>query len=174
VKLGRVRRLLVVVASAAGIGQACGGSVSRDFDSAEPDGGAPADGSTGPSRLDAPDVEDAAVEDEYLVPISDEQLQALRNDTCFSWQTENEPLPLRLMLTVDVSTSMSAPVPTGGESKWEATRAALIEGLADLPALYAFGLLLFPNMTSQPSATARDPSACVATEAMIPINRRPR
>jgi hypothetical protein len=104
-------------------------------------------------------------------------LEALRRMACAGQTARTEPLPAVLMLVVDTSGSMDSNAPGGGGSKWEVTREALRAALGNLPASTGAGVLYYPNMNTQPSDPdgglsnpPRPVTACVRTDAMIPID----
>ncbi|MBN1612472.1 MAG: VWA domain-containing protein [Polyangiaceae bacterium] len=99
-------------------------------------------------------------------PISEADLETLRNGSCSDWSATSTALPSSLMLVVDVSSSMNERV--GGRTKWEITREALIAALNSLPATTEVGLLLYPNEQVQRNGGgSQDVSACVNVDAMI-------
>jgi hypothetical protein len=95
---------------------------------------------------------------------------ALREQACADWSHEPELLPVVVQLVVDVSLSMNERTrATNGRTKWEITREALEEAVANLPESSAVGVLYYPNRATSSSDRPLDVSACVNTSAMIPI-----
>ena len=75
------------------------------------------------------------------------------------------------MLVVDVSGSMQSNPPNGNQSKWVITRDALAVAMDSLPATTAVGIIYYPNLGNTGTGTQPRPtSACVNTNAMIPID----
>ncbi|HWA74211.1 MAG TPA: vWA domain-containing protein [Polyangiaceae bacterium] len=90
--------------------------------------------------------------------------------SCAGLKLEPESLPAVLQIVLDNSLSMNTMTnATGGRSKWAVTREALEETITNLPGNIAIGLLYFPNMNTSAGTTPRDVSACVRTDAMVPI-----
>lgn len=107
-------------------------------------------------------------------PLTDDQFELIQNDSCAGWVAEGESVPSLLQLVVDVSSSMSARAPGTNESKWEVTRDALLEAVvgvngSGLPASVSVGLLFYPNKRAEVRETPQDISACVDTDARVPI-----
>lgn len=68
-------------------------------------------------------------------------------DACTAIDSQANPVPVVLEFVVDVSGTMQSDAAnTDGRSKYEVTRDALIEAIADLPASIAVGLSFYPNM----------------------------
>jgi hypothetical protein len=87
-----------------------------------------------------------------------------------SQEVELGPQALIVELVVDTSASMDQMAPGTNVTKWEVTRDVLQSLIDSLPASLAMGLLLYPNRTDLPmSDTPSDVSACVDTDASIPI-----
>lgn len=104
------------------------------------------------------------------VELTDDQVRDILNAQCTGWSAEGENLPAVLQLVVDVSRSMREGAPGSNRSKWAVTRDALEDAIAQLPASVSVGLLLYPNRgIGQYDSTEREVSACVDTDAMIPI-----
>jgi hypothetical protein len=97
----------------------------------------------------------------------------LRDAACAGWSSEPELLPAVLFLVVDVSGSMESQAPGGGGSKWAITRDALLQAMDALPPSTAVGVIYYPNLAQSPpaSTTARPVTACVNTNAMIPVGQ---
>jgi hypothetical protein len=93
---------------------------------------------------------------------------------CNANEYEPEPTPVILQMVVDVSSSMSnvPPHTTTGQTKWEATRDALIASLDHLPAAAWLGVTFFPNMTTpiRPNGSP-DPSVCIDQSNNLPITK---
>lgn len=96
----------------------------------------------------------------------------IRNSACAGWSAEPEGLPAVLELVVDVSGSMDDDAPGGnGASKWNVTHDALVQGIAQLPATTAAGVLFYPNRDTDGTDTnPQDVAACVNTGALIPVD----
>jgi hypothetical protein len=104
-------------------------------------------------------------------PLTEDQIQQIQDGACAGWSTEGEPLPAVLMLVVDVSGSMEEDAPgPGNASKWEVTRDALSNAIDDLPASSSVGVLYYPNRSTPVNNNPTNASACVNTNAMVPIN----
>jgi hypothetical protein len=73
------------------------------------------------------------------------------------------------MMVIDVSNSMSTPFGTAG-SRWDAERPILIEAVTGMPSTIALGALYYPNMATPAGTQPRPASACVNTQALIPVN----
>ena len=109
------------------------------------------------------------------VPITEDQKKQITGQACAGFATEGETLPSVLELVVDVSSSMRDRAPGTTMSKWEVMRDALLEAIVGvdgpgLPPSIAVGLLFYPNIDYQVKTTPGDVSACVNTNAMVPIN----
>lgn len=110
-------------------------------------------------------------------PLSEEEADELYGDACAGWASEGEAIPSVLQLVVDVSASMGLRAPGTNQTKWEVTRAALLDAIVGdgpgtgLPGSVAVGMLLYPNTPEDtPSSPGeKDINLCVNTEAMIPI-----
>ena len=104
------------------------------------------------------------------VNTSETDLETLRNGSCSDWSATSTALPASLMLVVDVGSSMGqGSDTTGGRTKWDITREALITALNALPATTEVGLLLYPNEQVQRNTGGgtQDVSACVNVDAMV-------
>jgi hypothetical protein len=160
----------LVVGSLAGCGGALDGSgslASRDGGSGsggtvarEPDGSVlpPSDGRVPPLDPGCPGADS-------FVP-------------CVTWSTELEPGPATIEFVVDVSGSMHDLVPnSGGQSKWQVTRAAIRTFIGSLPAADWLGISFFPNRSAtsfdspQPAVACIDPSANVAVAPLDAAQR---
>src|SRR5512133_2589346 len=63
-------------------------------------------------------------------PVSDSEWKQIQDSACNAWAIEPESAPAKLQLIVDVSSSMNQTANgTGNRSKWEVTRAALLEAI---------------------------------------------
>ena len=108
-------------------------------------------------------------------PLTPEEQEIIDNGACDGWSFEPELLPAALELVVDVSSSMSQPAPGSNQTKWEATRDALLEAIVGdengggLPASLHVGLLFYPNRQVTVSENEQDTTACVNTDASVPI-----
>ncbi|MGC4093643.1 MAG: vWA domain-containing protein [Polyangiaceae bacterium] len=102
--------------------------------------------------------------------ITGSTLDDLKKMSCQGWSSEPESLPSLLQFVVDTSGSMDdMTASTMGQTKWERTRAALLTSLDGLPASIGLGMLFYPNMDTARSPTAQAVTACVRTDALIPI-----
>jgi hypothetical protein len=108
---------------------------------------------------------DGVAADGGTEPISETDLETLRNGSCSDWNATSTALPASLTLVVDVSSSMNDD--SGGRTKWDITREALITALNALPATTEVGLLLYPNMRADYGPEAQDASACVNADAVV-------
>lgn len=89
---------------------------------------------------------------------------------CAGTKIEPESLPAVMQIVLDNSLSMNSTTQaTNGQSKWTVTRAALEETIDNLPPNVAVGLLYFPNKDTSAGTTPRDVSACVNTDALVPL-----
>jgi hypothetical protein len=71
----------------------------------------------------------------------------LRNQACTGWSREPELAPAMLQFVIDKSTSMNDSAPsTGTQSKWEATRDALLATYPTLSPSLGVGQFFFPNV----------------------------
>ncbi|HEX4340564.1 MAG TPA: vWA domain-containing protein [Polyangiaceae bacterium] len=98
-------------------------------------------------------------------------LRVLRDAACSKWTAEGAPDPALLMLVVDVSGSMTFADPTsnGMVSKWGVERPILSSTLDGFPSSLGVGVLYYPNKSTPPSTQTRPVSACINTDAMIPV-----
>lgn len=99
----------------------------------------------------------------------------LRAKACVGSNFEPELLPVVLMLVVDNSASMNERPRNSQSTKWEVTRTALAQTIDTMPPTAAVGVLYYPNMNTMPNPqdmldNPRPVTACVNTEAMIPIS----
>ena len=102
--------------------------------------------------------------------IDDGTYTGLVDGACAAQQQELEAIPGVLELVIDVSSSMNQGAPGTNQTKWEATREALLQAVDALPASVAVGMLFYPNtdignVTGEP----KDVDECVNTDAMVPI-----
>jgi hypothetical protein len=80
--------------------------------------------------------------------LTDDQVANLRNSACTGWAREPELAPAMLQFVIDKSTSMNESAPsTGNQSKWEATRDALLATYPTLSPSLGIGEFFFPNAT---------------------------
>jgi hypothetical protein len=111
-----------------------------------------------------------------VTPISQEQSQEIAKSACNAWAIEPEASPSKLILLVDVSSSMNSAAPGSNRSKWEVTRDALVEAVcgvtgSGLSANTAVGLMFYPNMVnSTVSRTPVDQSVCLNTGGITPMD----
>lgn len=103
--------------------------------------------------------------------IDDGTYTSLVDGACAAQQTELEAIPGVLELVIDVSSSMNQSAPgSRNQTKWEATRDALLDAVDALPASVAVGMLFYPNTDiGNVTAEPKDVDACVNTDAMVPI-----
>ncbi|HWA71515.1 MAG TPA: vWA domain-containing protein [Polyangiaceae bacterium] len=107
------------------------------------------------------------------IPITPTQVTSIKNQACAGESVATEALPSVLDLVIDTSSSMNQAAPGGGGSKWEVTRAALLEAVVGvngpgLPAGTGVGLIFYPNKTVNPIPTTAQPvTSCVNTSAMV-------
>jgi hypothetical protein len=121
------------------------------------------DGDGQPDPLTADDFGEAGM------AVTADELEAWRNDSCTGESVEPEPLGATLFLVLDASSSMDATANgTGNQSKWEATRDAMIDAVNTLDDNTALGLLGYPNkvVDRQPGST----DSCVNVDALISLN----
>ena len=105
-----------------------------------------------------------------LADINQGQLDELTNGACVGWSSEGENSPALIDFVVDTSGSMGEPAAnTNGATKWSITASALEHAIETLPRLTDVGMLLWPNMLTDPKNTNPDVHACVNAGAMIPI-----
>jgi len=105
--------------------------------------------------------------DGAATPVSEDDLDAMRDRACTGWVAEPEPLGAGLFMVVDASGSMAAEPPEGGpRSKWEITRDAITEAVGSLSDDTAVGFLAYPN---QPIEGEGNPSMCVNTDALVQL-----
>ncbi len=110
-----------------------------------------------------------------VTPISPTQTQQLLDDACNAESIEPEQMPAKLVLLVDVSSSMSNQAPGTQLSKWEVTRDTLIEAICGVtgPGLddkTSVGLMFYPNMRNTTvSRTAVTDMRCINTQGITPM-----
>jgi hypothetical protein len=168
---------------------ACG---SKDEDAGDPGGAGTAGvGGTvslnvtgGSGGADGGITPGGGARDGGVVVLTPDEVEEIDNAACAGWKSEPEALPSVLELVVDTSLSMNeapngaagpgrpggGPGGGGGQSKWDITRAALLEAIAGLPDTLPVGLFFYPNMANQASDQPRPLSACVNTDEGIPID----
>jgi hypothetical protein len=93
----------------------------------------------------------------------------LRTAACNRWSAEREPEPALIMSIVDVSGTMSQPLPGSSTRKWDIERPVLLQAVAGAPGRMGSGILFFPNMATQPSTSQRPAAACVNLGAMVAV-----
>jgi hypothetical protein len=103
--------------------------------------------------------------------IDDATYDGIVNSACAAQQQELEAIPGVLELVIDVSSSMNEQAPGTNQTKWEATRDALLQAVDALPASVSVGMLFYPNVQiGDPDGTPKDVDWCVNTDAMVPID----
>ena len=76
----------------------------------------------------------------------DENQDGIPDNECAAVWTDTEAVPAILHFVIDKSTSMNESAPsTGSMSKWEATRAALVDAFPNMPSSLAVGEFFYPN-----------------------------
>ncbi|HEY5962198.1 MAG TPA: vWA domain-containing protein, partial [Polyangiaceae bacterium] len=111
-----------------------------------------------------------------VTPITKEQSQEIAKSACNAWAIEPEASPSKLILLVDVSSSMSNKAPGTNRTKWEVTRDALVEAVCGvtgtgLSGNTAVGLMFYPNMVNENvSKTPVEPSVCLNTGGITPMD----
>jgi hypothetical protein len=112
------------------------------------------------------------------IPLTQDQVTAIKHQACVGVAVEGESVPSVLQLVIDVSSSMNDRAPGSMDSKWVATRDALLEAIPGdggsrpgLGASVAVGLLFYPNEVASVSERQQDVSACVNVDAMVPPAR---
>jgi hypothetical protein len=105
-----------------------------------------------------------------IQPLPAGGLDELRDEACTGWNASPEPMPVVLMLVVDVSNSMNDEPPGSNRSKWEITRDALSQAIDELPATAAVGVLYFPNMRTDEYRQEVATERCVNTDELLPID----
>jgi hypothetical protein len=121
------------------------------------------DGDGQPDPLTASDFGEAGM------AVTEDELTAWRNESCTGQSVEPEPLGATLFLVLDASSSMDAEAAgTGNQSKWEATRDAMIDAIGDLDDSTAVGLLGYPNKVVDRVPGSTD--SCVNVDALISLN----
>jgi len=157
---------LLAALGATALAMACGGEKdggSDDVNSSDISAGLDSDGSTNNPDFDASEG--------GKVDLTSEQIQDIEQASCTGWSAEGENLPATLELVVDVSFSMTEQAPGTNQSKWEVTHDALRDAVDALPASVAVGVLYYPNMDVQLSATSQPIDACVNIDEMVPIQQ---
>lgn len=113
-------------------------------------------------------------------PLTDEELEALRDSACAGWSFEPELQPSVLQMVIDVSGSMDLPPENGGtETKWVTTREALRDTVETLPGTISLGAVYYPNMDTQTNCTGGndpcdpgdpvDPGECVNLSTLVDV-----
>lgn len=111
-----------------------------------------------------------------VTPITKEQSDEIAKSACNAWAVEPESSPAKLVLLVDVSSSMSENAPGTNSSKWVVTRDALVEAVCGVngPGLsdnIAVGLMFYPNMVNNNvSRTPVGPEVCLNTGGITPMD----
>ena len=101
--------------------------------------------------------------------VTEDELLAWRDQACTGWSAEPEPLGATLFLVLDASSSMDATANgTGNQSKWEATRDALIDAIGTLDDTTALGLLGYPNKVVD--RVPGNTESCVNVDALISLD----
>lgn len=100
------------------------------------------------------------------IGLTNEEVDAILGAGCSGWSAEGESIPAVLQLVVDVSGSMEWQSPGSFESKWDVTKVALEQAIAEMPASISLGLLFYPNL---PGEEPEDPSECVQTSEAVSI-----
>lgn len=111
--------------------------------------------------------------------ISDEGVRQIREESCVSEPSRPFLAPPLLSLVVDVSGSMSLAPQSGGESKWEITRAALSSAITQLPEGVTLGAVFFPNQATPRNCVdpegpclvgeELDPSSCINLDTVVSL-----
>jgi hypothetical protein len=102
--------------------------------------------------------------------IDDATYDGIVNSACAAQQQELEAIPGVLELVIDVSSSMNQQAPGSNQTKWEATRDALLNAVDALPASISVGMLFYPNLSiDDPTSEPKDVTACVNVDEMVPI-----
>lgn len=154
--------------AAGGVSTACGGDGDKDGEGGSKNGSND-DIAFGGDSLGG-GAGTSGPQDGGRVDLTEEQVQSIGEAACTGWAGEGENLPAVLQLVVDVSGSMEDPAPgSRGSSKWEVTRDALEEAIAEMPASVAVGVLFYPNRGVSQSSSPREVDACVETDEIVPI-----
>jgi hypothetical protein len=107
------------------------------------------------------------------LPLTPQQVTSIKGQACAGETIEGEALPSVIELVIDTSSSMNQKAPGGSQSKWEVTRAALLDAVVGgpsgggLPATTGVGLIFYPNRMATINATPADVTSCVNTGAAI-------
>ncbi len=107
------------------------------------------------------------------IPLTPQQVTSIKTQACAGESVEGEALPAILELVVDTSSSMNQRAPGTNQSKWEVTRAALLDAVVGttngggLPAATAVGLLFYPNKAATINKSPGASTDCVNTGAAI-------
>jgi hypothetical protein len=145
-------------------------------DARVPDTDADATGDVGDARV--PDTDADAAEGQALSAddfeeagraITQADVEQMRRQACDGWRAPVSSLGARLFMLLDASSSMNEPAPGGGgQSKLQVVQNAVAEAITSLDDGIALGLLAYPNQVVE--ATSGDETACVNTEALVPVN----
>jgi hypothetical protein len=188
-KRGKIKILTVSTLLALGLGVSCSGAAGEPPLGSTGAGGSDGSGGSGVSggsggfiaiNLDAA-LQEAAPEDAALdaltpeqsaegaVPITEDEMEAMRNQACTGWRAAPEWVGASMLLVVDASSSMRETANgTGNRSKWEVTRDALVETVNSLSDDTAVGVLGYPNMDIQQGpGIVGDPANCVNIGALV-------
>jgi hypothetical protein len=109
------------------------------------------------------------------IAISAENYSKVVASSCNLEVNEPETVPAKIMMVVDVSSSMKQTASGSTRNKWLETRDAIVEAFVGsdsgggLPGTVSVGLLFYPNINTSPTTKPADVTACVKTDAMIPI-----
>jgi len=105
------------------------------------------------------------------VDLTPDQIEAIEDAACTGWVAEGETLPAVLQLVVDTSRSMTEGAPGSNRSKWDVTRDALVQAVADLPPAVSVGLMFYPNSRDllRGEESPSDISACIDVNGRLPI-----
>jgi hypothetical protein len=143
---------------AGGIGAAAGGT------------GAAALGSGGANASNAGSSSAPLGPDDALVPISADDLNALRANACAGTRAECEPAPLLLQLTIDLSSGMARLVPGTTKTNWEVVSEGLLAMIDALPAMDSVGITFYPNRSGLADVAGPSPaSACIDSSRDVPM-----
>lgn len=107
------------------------------------------------------------------IPLTPQQVTTIKTQACAGESVEGEALPSILELVIDTSSSMRDTAPGTNQSKWEVTRAALLDAIVGsttgggLPASTAVGLIFYPNKMATINTSPGTVTDCVNTGAAI-------
>lgn len=115
----------------------------------------------------------AETKDGSLLVSAEKAAEALKDPeaACQGWSVEAEAEGSTILFLLDVSGSMLESAPsTGGESKWQVTRAALRSAIERLPNSVGLGISFFPNMEIVSETNSMRPvDACVDSSRDVPL-----